>query len=49
VEDGIGDVMIFLLNFCHSNGLDAEAILTKTWAEVGKRDWVQFPGNGVDK
>lgn len=39
IKDAVGDIMIFLLDFCNNEGLDAEAILEKTWHEVRERNW----------
>lgn len=38
-KDAIGDLMIFLLDFCGKKGWDAETILDDTWAVVRMRQW----------
>lgn len=39
VKDGVGDLQVYLLDFCASNGLDAEDCLNTAWAKVSQRDW----------
>lgn len=39
IEDGVGDLLIFTLDFCARNGLDAEELLRRTWDQVKQRDW----------
>jgi NTP pyrophosphatase (non-canonical NTP hydrolase) len=42
-KDAVGDLMIFLLDFCDKKGWDAETILTDTWATVRLREWYPLP------
>jgi NTP pyrophosphatase (non-canonical NTP hydrolase) len=39
VKDGIADLLVFLLDFCGRNGMDAENLLSDVWAKVKLRDW----------
>jgi NTP pyrophosphatase (non-canonical NTP hydrolase) len=39
IEDGIADLMVFLLDFCGRNNMDAESLLERVWAKVKLRDW----------
>ena len=48
-QDAVGDLLIFLINFCTLNDWDVLNILRDTWSEVRERDWIKFPKNGVDK
>lgn len=48
-EDAVGDIIIYLIDYCTLNGIDIGCALEKTWAEVSKRDWVKFPRNGVSE
>lgn len=48
-KDSIGDLMIFLLNYCSGRGWSLEEILLGTWAEVSKRDWIKFPHDGLTR
>lgn len=46
-KDAVGDLMIFLLNYCTTRGWSLEEIVRSTWAEVSRRDWRRFPKNGL--
>lgn len=46
IIDAVGDILIYLLDFCFREGLDAESILQDTWARVSKRDWKVCPETG---
>lgn len=45
-QDAIGDIMIYLMDYCNREGYDLQDIITQTWSEVCKRDWVKYPKNG---
>lgn len=45
-KDAIGDLMIFLLDYCSRRGFSASEILKNTWEEVKRRDWVGDPVEG---
>lgn len=38
-KDAVGDIMIFLLDYCALMEWDIEDIIEDTWEEVRKRDW----------
>jgi len=41
-RDAIGDIVIFLMNYCNFRGYDFEKIVALTWENVvSKRDWRQ--------
>lgn len=48
-KDAIGDLSIYLLNYCSSRGWDYEQIVHDTWEVVKRRDWKKYPFNGVTK
>ena len=48
-KDAIGDLGIFLLNYCSARGWSLEDILLSTWREVSARDWIKFPGDGLTR
>jgi NTP pyrophosphatase (non-canonical NTP hydrolase) len=48
-QDAIGDMMIFLLNYCELQDLDVMECINIAWAEASKRDWVKYPKNGVSE
>lgn len=39
-EDAIGDILVFLANYCEANDLSLEECVEKTWNDVKKRDWI---------
>lgn len=39
IKDAVGDIFIFLCNFCNREGLDLQSIVEKTWGEVKQRDY----------
>jgi len=45
-RDAIGDIIIYLLHYCTSNGWKMSDIIQETWDEVSKRDWIKNPENG---
>ena len=47
--DAVGDMIIFLLNYCDLEGLDFEGSVKFAWSEASKRDWIKFPKNGVSE
>jgi len=47
-RDAVGDIMIFLMNFCSENGWDLREILIDTWDEVKSRDWMKYPERGME-
>lgn len=49
-RDAVGDIMIYLMGYCSKRGWAMSEILEETWGKVvSKRDWVKYPGNGIDK
>ena len=45
-RDAVGDALIFLADYCNKTGLDMQACLETTWAEVRQRDWKKYPTDG---
>jgi NTP pyrophosphatase (non-canonical NTP hydrolase) len=45
--DAVGDVIIYLLDYCNLMGWDAEQILNETWNHVKQRDWKSNPETGL--
>lgn len=46
IVDSIGDIMIFLIDFCNEEHIDIEEALNITWDEVKQRDWKKNKING---
>lgn len=49
IKDAIGDISIFMINFCDLHGWDYEKILAQTWETVAGRDWRNNPKDGVSE
>jgi len=45
-KDAIGDLMIFLADFCNRKGYSLQDIVNETWAYVKTRDWQKDPAKG---
>lgn len=45
-KDAVCDAIVFLADYCNAEGIDLEATLAATWAEVKQRDFKKFPLNG---
>ena len=46
IKDAVGDILIYLLDFCNGQGINAQDILTETWNSVKERDWQKYPSSG---
>jgi len=44
-QDAIGDIVVFLADYCSANGYDFQEIIEQVWAEVKERDWKANPNN----
>jgi NTP pyrophosphatase (non-canonical NTP hydrolase) len=44
--DALGDILIYMLDYCNKCNIDLEDALNKTWEEVRKRDWIANPVTG---
>ena len=44
--DAVGDIFIYLMSYCNSNGLSLEACIMRAWDEVMVRDWIKNPEDG---
>lgn len=38
-KDAVGDILIYLADYCNLRGFDMQEIIEQTWLEVRKRDW----------
>ena len=45
--DAVGDIVIYLADYCQSQGIGLEAAVRDTWYKVGSRDWKRYPKNGM--
>jgi NTP pyrophosphatase (non-canonical NTP hydrolase) len=46
-KDAVGDIVIFLADYCSARGYDLQECVEKTWAEVKQRDWKTNKVNGL--
>ena len=46
-KDAVGDILIYMMDYCECMGFDMEEIFNETWAEVSKRDWKKNPETGI--
>lgn len=46
MKDAIGDICVFVAQFCNRVGLDLESCIEDTWDSVRTRDWRKYPHNG---
>lgn len=42
--DAVGDILIYLVSYCITNGLNLQDCLDRTWERVKRRDWQADPG-----
>lgn len=47
MRDAVGDIVIYLMNFCALMGWDFAEIVEETWAVVKQRNWQKYPKNGM--
>lgn len=46
-KDAVGDVVIYMMDYCTKRGWDLEEIIAETWLQVQTRDWVNNPKSGA--
>ena len=37
--DAVGDIVIFLMDYCNKRGLQLDFIVDRIWTEVSRREW----------
>lgn len=47
IKDAVGDVVVYLMDYCGRRGIDFWDAVELTWIEVSQRDWIKFPKNGL--
>ena len=45
--DAVGDILIYLADYCERNKIDMEAAVDDAWAIVKRRDWTKDKINGT--
>lgn len=46
-KDAVGDIFVYLADYCNKNGIDLQDAIEVTWAAVKCRDWASNPFSGV--
>ena len=45
-KDAIGDIIVYLADYCTRQGFSLQEAIELTWSEVSQRDWVANPQTG---
>jgi NTP pyrophosphatase (non-canonical NTP hydrolase) len=45
-KDAVGDLLVFMAEYCFLMGISMHDALWDTWGEVQKRDWQKYPHDG---
>lgn len=48
-KDAVGDIFLYLMDYCNLKEWDLESIIIDTLKEVHKRDWLQNKKDGVSQ
>ena len=44
-RDAVGDIVVYLADYCSATGIDLERTVAEVWAEVKRRDWKADPAH----
>lgn len=47
-KDAVGDVVVFLADYCNLEGFDLQAVVEETWGRVKERDWKSNSSKGEE-
>lgn len=45
-RDAVGDIFIYLMSYCNTNGISMAGAILEAWEEVSERDWQRYPETG---
>lgn len=48
-QDAIGDIVIYLLDYCGKRGWSLDTLVRTAWAEVQHRDWMKHQETGLEE
>jgi NTP pyrophosphatase (non-canonical NTP hydrolase) len=48
-QDAVGDLLVYLADYCNQMGFDLQHAIEVTWGKVRKRDWQADPAKGGDE
>jgi NTP pyrophosphatase (non-canonical NTP hydrolase) len=49
IRDAVGDIVIYLMDFCSCEGIDLQEAVEEAWDTVRKRNWKADPTSGAVK
>lgn len=49
IKDAVGDIILYLMDFCTAEGIDMQSMVEETWATVRRRDWKADPVFGLKR
>ena len=47
MEDAVGDIIVYLADFCNRNDLNLASAVQMAWTEARQRDWQKYPKDGT--
>lgn len=47
-KDSVGDIVVFLADYCSANSIDFQEVMEKTWEKVRRRDWRANPTGAAE-
>jgi NTP pyrophosphatase (non-canonical NTP hydrolase) len=47
-KDAVGDIVIYLMDYCNGMGFDFHTCVEETWLHVSRRDWTKNKEHGND-
>ena len=47
IDDAVGDIVIYLMDFCSKEGINLETAIQTVWLQVQERDWTQNKVDGM--
>jgi len=47
--DAVGDIIIYLADYCNREDISLDKCVEYAWEEASKRNWIKFPKNGVSE
>lgn len=48
-KDAVGDILVYLVDYCSRRGWSMQDIIEQVWGRVKQRDWKKDPVKGGDK
>src|SRR5947207_10726561 len=46
-KDAVGDIVVYLMDFCNARNYNLEVIVNEVWNKVSKRDWKANSKDGI--